>query len=290
MPAARAAPAQARLPGADPALAARRDVRLGAGDHHRRRRPTHLVDPAAVLRLLDAHRDGPVDHSPPDLDAAGVPALARDLRRPARSARRSPSRSTRSACSARVPQPADRPALTESRHRCRPRSGGRERACGDLGGGVRRRRTSASRLGRRRSARRWYSWVPTVSSDERGHQRAELRRPLQRQARRPRRPGSRRGTRHRRRSGRPWTFSGNAATVQPAAVAADDLDALRARGWSPGTSTRCSTSASVQPVLDSQQAHLVVVGEQQARARRSATPTSAPSIRASCCDGSAANG
>ena len=34
-PAARAAPAQARLPGADPALAARRDVRLGARDHPR---------------------------------------------------------------------------------------------------------------------------------------------------------------------------------------------------------------------------------------------------------------
>ena len=39
-PAARAAPAQARLPGADPALAARRDVRLGARHHRATARPT----------------------------------------------------------------------------------------------------------------------------------------------------------------------------------------------------------------------------------------------------------
>ena len=61
-PAARAAPAQAGLPGADPALAARRDVRLGARDHPRRAgRPP--VDLAAVQRMLDAHRGGPIDHS-----------------------------------------------------------------------------------------------------------------------------------------------------------------------------------------------------------------------------------
>ena len=43
----------------------------------------HLVDLAAVTRMLDAHRDGPDRPQPPHLDAAGVPALARDLRRAA---------------------------------------------------------------------------------------------------------------------------------------------------------------------------------------------------------------
>ena len=40
-----------------------------------------LIDTAGALRLLDAHRAGPHDYSPQDLDAAGVHDLARHLRR-----------------------------------------------------------------------------------------------------------------------------------------------------------------------------------------------------------------
>ena len=87
-PRARAEPAQAGLPGADPALAARRDVRLGARDRPRLpgRPPRRPGRRAAAARRAPRRAGGP---QPPDLDAAGVPALARDLRRgpdPARGA------------------------------------------------------------------------------------------------------------------------------------------------------------------------------------------------------------
>ena len=62
-PGARPQPAEARLPGADPALARGRHVRLGARDHHRvagRRVHRHATPRCA---LLDAHRDGPHDYS-----------------------------------------------------------------------------------------------------------------------------------------------------------------------------------------------------------------------------------
>ena len=62
-PGARDQPAEAGLPGADPALAQGRHVRVGARDHHRLagRRAHRLVTPRS--RLLDAHRAGPHDYS-----------------------------------------------------------------------------------------------------------------------------------------------------------------------------------------------------------------------------------
>ena len=73
-------PAQARLPGPDPALAQGRDVRVGAGDHHRVRRrragrPLRRAGPARcpprrAARLLTQ-----------DLDPARAADLARHLRR-----------------------------------------------------------------------------------------------------------------------------------------------------------------------------------------------------------------
>ncbi len=62
-PAARAGAAQARLPGADPALAQGRDVRLGPGRSIEASGTDHLLDRAAVLRMLDEHRAGPHDYS-----------------------------------------------------------------------------------------------------------------------------------------------------------------------------------------------------------------------------------
>ena len=78
-PAARAAAAQAGLPRAHPALAARRDVRLGA--RHRARQPGR---PPGRPGRRHPHARRPPRRpdrpQPPHLDAAGVPALARDLR------------------------------------------------------------------------------------------------------------------------------------------------------------------------------------------------------------------
>ena len=80
--AARAAPAQARLPGADPALPGRGLLRVGPVDHHDR---AHRGVPGPGGRAGPAGR-APGRRGrpfPPDLDDPGLPALARDLRRPA---------------------------------------------------------------------------------------------------------------------------------------------------------------------------------------------------------------
>ena len=75
-------PAQAGLPRAHPALAARRDVRLGARHHPRQpgRSPGRPGRRHPHARRPPRRPDRP---QPPHLDAAGVPALARDLRRAA---------------------------------------------------------------------------------------------------------------------------------------------------------------------------------------------------------------
>ena len=79
---ARAQPAQARLPGADPALAQGRHVRLGARDHR------VLAGRRADRQGRRAHAARRASHRPArllaqDLDAARVPDLARHLRRAA---------------------------------------------------------------------------------------------------------------------------------------------------------------------------------------------------------------
>ena len=77
-------PAEARLPGADPALAAgRRTAGLGL----RRWSPSSgagdLVDIAAVRTMLDEHRTRRKRSQPPAVDGADLHAVARDLRRAA---------------------------------------------------------------------------------------------------------------------------------------------------------------------------------------------------------------
>ena len=61
--AARAAPAQARLPGADPAFPGRATPTSGPADIITTAHTDEYLDPAAVLAMLDAHRAGEADHS-----------------------------------------------------------------------------------------------------------------------------------------------------------------------------------------------------------------------------------
>ena len=62
-PAARAEPAEARLPGADPALARGRVLTGRTRSSSSARRTEYLIDLAAVRRMLDEHRAGTTDHS-----------------------------------------------------------------------------------------------------------------------------------------------------------------------------------------------------------------------------------
>ena len=112
--AARAEPGQARLPGADPALAQGRHVRLGA----RRSSPTSqaddLIDADAVLRLLDAHRAGPHDYSRKIWTLLVFLHLARHLRRGAHPPEH-PRAGLPRAPLGRVPAPADHRAHDRDR-------------------------------------------------------------------------------------------------------------------------------------------------------------------------------
>ena len=241
----------------------------------------HLVDlgrRAAHARRPPRRRRRP---QPPDLDGAGVPALARDLRRAAAIDPGDPaSRPTRCEL-VRPPRLSQRQTPSSSRcqapatrRRSRPRRPRR-----------RRRRARSSALARSQV----HSWGPTVSSTRIAISDAELRGPLQRQ---------------------PAVAAGQEAGPERVADAGRvDLAGSPAprrlerrcrrgrrsrRPCSPSVVTRMSTAlrdVGLGPAgLLQQQLPLVVVGEQVARRRRSAGGSSAPSIRASCCDGSAANG
>ena len=98
-PAARAAPAQARLPGADPAFPGRRAPTTGRGTIITTAQTDEYLDPAAVLAIA-GRRTGPARPTTPG--GSGRSWCSRSgtaSSSPGRSPRRSRSRSTRCGCS-----------------------------------------------------------------------------------------------------------------------------------------------------------------------------------------------